>query len=316
MINWRRPRPLGSTELEVTGLCLGTSPLGSNPSTYGYEVDERRAVATVQAALGSPINFLDTSNNYGAGRAEERIGQALKLVPRPVGYIIATKVDCDPKTGDFSGERVMRSFDESLARMGLESVDLLHLHDPEFHIGFEEAMSPDGAVPALVRLRESGRARYIGIATGTVSVTSSYAETGIFDVVLNHNRYTLVDRSAEPLMELCARKGIGYINGAPYGGGILARGSKASSRYGYAPTHPLVMRAVQGMEQLCDKYGVSLSAVALQFSLRNPIVASTVIGLSSPDRLDETARLADLEVPESLWTEIDQLVPPRETWLN
>ncbi|MEP7240528.1 MAG: aldo/keto reductase [Devosia sp.] len=315
MPDWRQHRTLGSTYLSVSGLCIGTSPLGSMPDTYGYAVEEERAVATVRAVLDSPINFLDTSNAYGAGRSEQRIGAALRATPLPAGFVIATKVDADPRTGDFSGERVMRSFEESLERMGLQSVDLLHLHDPEFHIDFDAAMAPQGAVNALVRLRESGRARYIGVATGTISVLTSYVETGIFDVVLNHNRYTLVDRSAEPLMEACARRNIGFINGAPYGGGILARGSASTSRYGYAPAHPEVLRAVKAMEAACARHGVPLAAAALQFSLRNPVVASTVVGLSSPARLEETAALADVAIAQTLWDELETLAPPRETWL-
>ena len=114
--------------------------------------------------------------------------------------------------------------------------------------------------------------------TGAIAVVTSYAETGAFDVVLNHNRYTLVDRSAESLMELCANRKIGFINGAPYGGGILARGSAASSKYGYATAHPEVMRAVQAMEAACARYDVPLAAAALQFSLRTEIVGSTVVG--------------------------------------
>ena len=199
--------------------------------------------------------------------------------------------------------------------MGLETVDLLHLHDPEFYIDFAAAIAPGGAVSALVRLRDSGRARCIGVATGTISVLSSYVETDIFDVVLNHNRYTLVDRSAEPLMDMCARREIGFINGAPYGGGILARGSEASSKYGYASAHPAVFRSVQAMEKACSKYAVPLAAAALQFSLQNPGVASTVVGVSSPSRLDETAELADFAIPSKLWDELEALVPPRETWL-
>lgn len=241
---------------------------------------------------------------------------ALRQGAAPSGFVIATKVDANSETHDFSGDRVRRSFEESLERLGLDRVELLHLHDPEFHVDFKKAMKPGGAVEALVRLRDGGTVGYIGIATGAIAVVTSYAETGVFDVVLNHNRYTLVDRSAESLMELCANRKIGFINSAPYGGGILARGSAASSKYGYATAHPEVMRAVQAMEAACARYDVPLAAAALQFSLRTEIVGSTVVGVSSPSRLEETAALADAVIPPELWRELETLVPPRETWLS
>lgn len=316
MLDWRTRNTIGTTQLSVSGLCIGTSPLASVPGTYGYEVSEERAVATVREVLGGLINFLDTSNNYGKGNAERRIGKALSLTPLPPDFVIATKVDPDPGSGDFSGERVFRSFDESLSRMGLDKVDLLYLHDPEFHIDFATAMAPGGAVEALLRIRDSGRARYIGVATGTPQVLMDYLGTGLFDVILNHNRYTLVDRSAEGLMDAAARRGTGFINGAPYGGGILARESKTIDRYGYAPAHPEVLRSVAAMRAACDRHGVPLAAAALQFSLRSPLIASTVVGVSSASRLAETAALADLPIPEELWAELDTLVPPREVWLT
>jgi D-threo-aldose 1-dehydrogenase len=152
-----RPRPFGRTGLAVTPICIGTSPLASMPGLYGYSVDAERAEATVEAVFDGPFTFLDTSNNYGAGSAEERIGAVLRRRGGvPDGFVLATKVDADPETGDFSGERVRRSADESLTRLGVESVPVLYLHDPEYHLTFEEAMAPRGAVEALVSLRDEG----------------------------------------------------------------------------------------------------------------------------------------------------------------
>jgi D-threo-aldose 1-dehydrogenase len=109
------------------------------PDLYGYAVDEERAVAKIRAVFDSSINFLDTSNNYGAGRAESRIGVALRQGAAPSGFVIATKVDANSETHDFSGDRVRRSFEESLERLGLDRVELLHLHDPEFHVDCRNA---------------------------------------------------------------------------------------------------------------------------------------------------------------------------------
>ena len=125
-------RFLGGTGIRVTELCFGTSPLASLPGLYGYDVEESRAIATVRAALTSPVRFLDTSNGYGpGGESELRIGAAIREVGGlPDDYVLATKVDPRPGTSDFSGARVYDSLNESLDRLGLDRVPLLHLHDP------------------------------------------------------------------------------------------------------------------------------------------------------------------------------------------
>jgi D-threo-aldose 1-dehydrogenase len=310
-------RPLGQTGLEVTGVCLGTSPLASMPQLYGYAVGAEQAQATVAAALTGPFNFIDTSNGYGGGRAEERIGAALAaLGGLPAGVVLATKVDADPDTGDFSGERVRRSVAESLDRLGLDHVQLMHLHDPEYHLTFAEAMAPGGPVRALVELRDAGVLGHLGIAAGPVPLLRQFIGTGEFEVVLSHNRFTLVDRSAEPLMDDAAQRGIAYVNAAPYGGGMLAKGPDAQPRYAYRETPESVRDAVRAMERVCAAAGIPLEAAALQFSLRDPRVTSTVVGISDPARITSTATLAALDIPDSLWPELAALTPPPATWLG
>jgi len=133
-------RPLGGTGLEVTPVCIGGAPLGSMPENFGYEVSADQAVATVQHVLASAVNFLDTSNDYGSGRSEERIGRALAAAGGlPLGFVLATKVDPDPSTGRFDAARARESAAESLGRLGLDRFQLLYLHDPEV-ISFDEAM--------------------------------------------------------------------------------------------------------------------------------------------------------------------------------
>src|SRR5580658_1435042 len=130
-------RPLGSTSLMVTPLCIGGSAIGSMPQVFGEEVDFERAVETVRHVFDSPINFLDTSNGYGHGESERRIGAAIaERGGLRAGFVLATKLDGDPQTGDFSGERARRSAEESLERLGTNNIQLLYLHDPE-RIGFE-----------------------------------------------------------------------------------------------------------------------------------------------------------------------------------
>lgn len=310
-------RRLGATALEVTELCMGTSPLASMPQLYGYAVSAERAIATVEAVLDSDIRFIDTSNGYGDdGEAERRIGAAIaERGGLPHGVVLATKVDPDPATGDFSGERVFASYAESLERLGVERVPLLYLHDPE-RIPFEEATGAGGAVEALVSLRARGLVDHIGVAGGPIGVMRNYLDTGVFDVVLSHNRFTLVDRSAEELFGFARAHGIGVVNAAPYGGGMLAKGPDVQSNYGYGERPGAVAGAVRSMAEACTAHGVPLPAAALQFSLRSPLIDSTVVGVSSPERVAQTLGYADWDIPEVLWAELEDLVPPSQNWLG
>lgn len=309
------PRPLGRTGHTVTPICVGTSPLASMPRLYGYTVDRERAEATVEAVLDGPFTFLDTSNNYGGGTAESAIGAVLRRRALPDGFVLATKADADPDTGDFSGERVRRSVEESLARLGVDHVPVMYLHDPEFHLTFEEAMAPDGPVEALIALRDAGVVGHLGVAGGEIPLLLRFVATGVFEAVVNHNRFTLVDRSAEPLMDLAREQGAAFVNGAPYGGGMLVKGPEVQPRYAYRDTPEHVREAVRAMRRAADAHGVELAALALQFSLRDPRVTATIVGLSHPSRIADTLALATAPVPGELWEEIERLVPPRAGWL-
>lgn len=301
-------RELGTTGLRVPTVCVGTSALGSFPAQYGYEVDERTAVETILAAFDGPFTFIDTSNEYGGGASERRIGIAIaERGGLPAGALVATKVDPLPGTTDFSGDRVRRSVEESIERLGLDQLPLVYLHDPE-KISFEEAMASDGAVAALVDLQEQGVIGHLGVAGGPIDLELAYVRTGAFQVVLSHNRYTLVDSSAEPLLAEAAARSVGVVNAAPFGGGMLVRGPDAVPTYCYAPAGPDVLDRVRAMEALCHAHGVPLAAVALQFSTRERRIASTVVGMSSPDRIEQTHRLLETPVPESLWEALTPLV--------
>ncbi len=309
-------RDLGRTGIQVTDLCFGTSPLANIPGLYGYEVEADRAIATVRAALESPVRFLDTSNGYGQhGESELRIGAALgEAGGVPDDYVLATKVDPRPGFSDFSGTRVYDSFQESLDRLGLERVPLLHLHDPE-RIGFAASVAPGGPVEALRALKESGRVDAIGVAGGTLSVMRQLVDTELFDVVLTHNRYTLLDRSAEDLITRARQLGMGVLNAAPYGGGMLAKGPGATSRYAYGE-RPDAGAAAQRMLDACARYEIPLAAAALQFSLRDARITSTVVGISAPERVTQTLTLAGQPIPDELWAELEALTPPRSAWID
>jgi D-threo-aldose 1-dehydrogenase len=309
------PRQLGRTGLEVTPLCVGTSPL-SMPSHYGYAVEPARAVATVLAALDGPIGFLDTSNEYGGGESERRVGEAIRARGGlPDGFVLETKVDPDPRTGDFSGSRVRASLDESLERLGVDRVAVLHLHDPE-RISFEAGMAADGPVEALVRLRDEGIVGSIGVAGGPIDLLTRYVATDIFDVVLTHNRYTLLDRSAGPLLDAATARGMGVLNAAPYGGGMLARGPDAWPRYAYGMWDGAIAEAARAMRAACEAHHVPLAAAALQRSVREPRIHSTIVGISAPERVRETLELLEVEIPEDLWAQLEGLTPSPELWIG
>jgi D-threo-aldose 1-dehydrogenase len=309
------PRPLGRTGLRVSPLCVGTSPFGM-PTHYGSVVEPARAVATVLATFDSPITFLDTSNEYGEGEVERRIGEAVRARGGlPAGFVLETKVDPDPRTGDFSGRRVRASLEESLERLGLDRVPLLHLHDPE-RISFEAAMAPDGPVQALIRLRDEGIVDGIGIAGGPVDLITRYVETDVFDAVLTHNRFTLLDRSAEPLIDAATARGMGVLNAAVYGGGMLAKGPDARPRYAYGAGDPSLAETARRMGAACDRHGVPLAAAALQLSVREPRIHATVVGMSAPGRVGETLALLDVQVPDELWQELRELAPPPGLWIG
>lgn len=217
-------RAFGRTGLTVTPICIGTSPLASMPALYGYAVGQDRAEATVEAVLDGPFNFLDTSNNYGGGSAELRIGAVLRRRGGiPDGFVLATKADPDPDSGDFSGERVRRSVEESLERLGVDHVPMMYLHDPEYHVTFEEAMAPGGPVEALVALRDAGVVGHLGVAGGPVELMRRFVGTGVFEAVINHNRWTLVNREAGPLLDEAVARGSPSSTGRRTAGACWSR---------------------------------------------------------------------------------------------
>ncbi|HEX5689492.1 MAG TPA: aldo/keto reductase [Roseiflexaceae bacterium] len=305
-------RAFGQTGLQVTPLCMGCAPLASMPNVF-YPVPEEQALAVVRAAFSSPINFLDTAAAYGDGESERRIGMVLReLGGLPPGYVLATKADRDFRTGDFSGEQCKRSIERSLQLLGRDHLQIVHLHDPENN-RFEDLMAPGGAVEVLQRYQSEGVIGALGVAGGPIDLIIRYVETGAFDAVLTHNRYTLLDRSAEPLLELATSRGMAVLNAAPYGGGMLAKGPDAWPKYAYRDAAPELIERVRAIDALCQDAGVPLAAVALQFSLRDPRITSTVVGMTQPERLAQTVRLAQHPIPEQLWVEIDTIAKERSS---
>ncbi len=298
-------RPFGRTGLAVPPLAIGCAPLGDMPETFGYGVPEERAVATLRAALASPIPYIDTAALYGDGESERRVGLVLKeLGGLPANAVLQTKAGRDPVSNDFSGEMVKRRFERSLHLLGVERIEIVYLHDPE-HTGFAEAMAPNGPVAVLRQYQEQGVIGHLGVAGGPIPLEIRYVDTGLFDAVITHNRYTLLNRSAEQLIAHAAEKGLAVLNAAPYGSGLLAKGPEAYPRYAYQEATLETIARVQEMRRLCDEQNVPLAAAALQFSTRDPRITSTIVGMTRPERIDETLALLQHPIPDDLWPALD-----------
>jgi D-threo-aldose 1-dehydrogenase len=300
-------RPFGSTDLRVTPLCIGCAPLGNMPEAFAYSVAEEQALATLRAAFSSPINFSDTAASYGDGESERRIGIVLReLGGLPAGYVLATKADRDLKTGDFSGEQIKRSVERSLRLLGLNRIQVMYIHDPE-HTTFENVMGRGGPLEVLLRFQDEGVIAHIGISGGPIDMLIRYVETGAFAALETHNRYTLLNRAAAPLLDLAARHGLVVVNAAPYGSGMLAKGPDAYARYAYQDASADLVERARRMATICQEHGVPLAAAALQFSLRDPRITSTVVGMSRAERIAQTLELARHPIPDAIWPQLDEV---------
>jgi D-threo-aldose 1-dehydrogenase len=293
---------LGNTGLAINRLCFGLAPLGDMPDTYGYGVTPERARETVRAIFDSEVNFLDTSRIYGMGRSEARVGEVIaERGGLPPGFVISTKLDRDFETNVFDAARARRSLEESLKALNVDRIQLLHLHDPEHVPGMAGI---DGALAELFRMKEEGLCEAVGLAAGRVDIMMPMMRAWDFDAIITHNRFTLVNRNAEEMMELAQARGIAVLNAAPYAGGVLAKGTAAHARYVYQAATPEMLAPVARVESICARHGVPPGAVALQFSMRDPRVASTVIGISKPERIAQTIAWATHPVPEAAWKEL------------
>jgi D-threo-aldose 1-dehydrogenase len=317
---------LGSTNLQVTRMGLGCAALGG---LYG-EIPDEQAYAVVQQALDLGINLFDTAPLYGSGRSEQRVGQVLSKVPRD-SFVLCTKVGrvLDPvepgdrdrgqdifenpppfkPVFDFSHDGVMRSFDESLQRLQLDRIDVLHIHDPDDH--YDDAIR--GAYPAIAKLREQGLISGVSAGMNQWEMLAEFARDGDFDCFLLAGRYSLLEQeSLDELLPLCAEKNIGILAGGTYNSGILAKGAREGAKFNYADAPTEVIAKAQKLEQVSERHGVDIKAAASQFALAHPVVTAIIPGTRRPERVVENFELLQVEIPADYWAELkaENLIRP------
>ena len=297
--------PLGRTGLEVTRLGLGTAPLAS--VFWGNEED--RAVATAVRAVERGIRLFDSAPLYGLGESETRLGRALESVDRD-DVVVATKAgrslvgSPDVAEGveavfDFSHDATLQSIESSMERLGLDRIDIVHIHDPEDHL----AEAIDGTYDALDRLRAEGLVRAVSLGTNFVETARFFLRNAGLDCVMVAGRLTLLDRSAVELVSECRQAGVAYLAAGVFNSGVLAT-AESGSWYDYAPAPRDVLERTAAIRAICESHGVSLPAAALQFPLSVDGVTAVVVGMSSPAEVDENLTGLRTTIPAALWSEL------------
>ncbi len=295
-------RPLGRTGLKVSTLSFGASSLGG---VFGA-VDEAQSIRTVHAALDLGINFIDVSPYYGATKAETVLGRALRGIRRE-RYYLATKVgQYGEGEFDFSAARVTRSVDESCARLGVDYLDLVQCHDIEF-ADLDQIVGE--TLPALARLRAAGRIGHLGITGLPLRIFPAVldrVEAGCIATVLSFNHYELNDSSLADLLPYFGRLGVGVINSAPTGMGLLTeRGVPA-----WHPAPPAVVAGCRRAVEFCRARGVDIVQLAIQFAVANPAIATTLVGTANPAHLERNVAYAEAPADPGLLEEVLEVLRP------
>jgi aryl-alcohol dehydrogenase-like predicted oxidoreductase len=308
-----RYRRLGSSDLEVSEISLGSW------LTFGVGVDAARSRAVVDEAFALGINFIDTANVYGRGAAEEFLGEVLKGRPRDT-YVLATKVYFPMSASDrgLSRAQIEKQLDASLRRLGTDHVDLYQCHRYDAETPLEETME------ALTRAVRAGKARYIGFSEWPADrIAAALAMADVEKFVSSQPQYSLLWREPEAaVIPLCAANGISQIVWSPLAQGVLTgkyapgapppQGTRATSEEMGGFMDRLLQRpvleAVQRLKPLAAEAGLSLAQFALAWVLREPNVASAIVGASRPEQLAENAAASGAEVDPALFADAERIV--------
>lgn len=307
---------------------FGCAPIGN----LYRAVSEPDARAALEAAWAVGCRYFDVAPLYGLGLAECRLNGFMREKGREK-LTLSTKVGrrlvrTSPETRDaqdaffdvparkvvfdYSYDGVMRSLEQSLERLGVDTIDILLCHDVDITThGSKEASDRrigefmEGGYRALTDLRRTGEVKAIGAGVNDWPVAEALARQGDFDVFLLAGRYTLLEQGAlDTFLPYCEASGIGVVIGGPYNSGILASGSQARANYNYAPAPPAVVQRVRRIEEVCAAHGVALPAAALAFVLAHPAVVSVVPGAASRSEVEQNARYLRSPIPSALWDDL------------
>lgn len=321
-------RPLGRSGFTAPPFGFGGAHLGELYAPLA-DADAR---AAVEAAWMAGVRFFDTAPWYGHGLSEHRLGEVLRSKPRE-DFVLETKVgrvyrrpesprtfDTAPWAGglkfalrfDYSYDGVMRSYEQSLMRLGINAVDTLVIHDLDHGYHNAEAFAAhwrnlaDGGMRALQELKAGGEVRAIGAGVNADAEMSARMAEGLdLDFLLVAMPYTLLDQSAlDGGFDACMRRGIGVIIGAPFASGLLATGPTAGAKYDYADADAAVVAKAAAIAEVCAAHGVALPAAALRFVLAHPAVASVIPGAVSAEQARANAAHVLAEVPVDLWADL------------
>lgn len=300
-------RKLGKTGLDVSVLSFGASSLGS----VFRETDDKESIRTVHEAVDRGINLIDVSPYYGLTKAETVLGMAIKEISRD-RFILSTKAGrYGSELFDFSEKRIIDSVDESLKRLNTDYIDILYLHDIEF-VPFEEVES--GAFTALDKLKQSGKIRYFGVSGLPLSVLEKAVKVKQLDAVLSYCHYSLNDDSLLHLVSLLDESGVGLVNASPLSMGLL-------SGRPVPDWHP----ASDEMRQLCKKAadycaskGVELAKLAVQFSVANDRIPTTLVSTANPANMVRNIEWIEESIDQSLLNEVLEILAPihNRTWTS
>ncbi|MGI9416869.1 MAG: aldo/keto reductase [Geminicoccaceae bacterium] len=309
----------GSQDLPRLG--FGGAPIGGLLN----DVDGAAATAALEAALAGGVRYFDTAPFYGFGMSERRIGDALRgdddvVLSTKVGRLLKPSLPDDPASigwpaplpfhpvYDYSYDGVMRSYEDSLQRLGLDRIDILYIHDigPFTHADpeeearhFEEAMT--GGYRALEALRKAGDIAAFGIGVNETELLLRALDQGDWDVFLLAGRYTLLEQTAlDPLFTRCAKQEVSVVIGGPFNSGILVGGKT----WNYAEAPSGIVKRVSGIERVCNAHGVALPAAALQFPLAHPVVASVIPGTRTEQEQRQLLSWWTTEIPPELWDDL------------
>lgn len=296
-------RALGQTGLNLSWLSFGASSLGQE----FRPVDLSDALRSVRVALDLGMNFIDTSPYYGRGMSECLLGVALRGVARD-SYILGTKLGrYAPSHFDFSARRVAESIDISLERMGVDHLDLVLCHDIEF-VDMQQII--DETLPALERIRQAGKVRFIGVSGYPMNMFRFVLERAPLDVILSYNHFTLQNTMLADLVPFLKQKKVGIMNAAPFSARLLTNGELPR----WHKATPEVRAVARQAAEHCKSRGVDIAQLALQFSLTHPDMTTCIVGSANPVNVNNWVRWANEPIDEALLSEVLAILKPIHNW--